>query len=310
MSESHCTVRNYSPADFDSYVQLHVEAERLDKAGHCTSPHVLREGLGRPNYSPENDLFVAEVEGVVKGCMNLTPELGIGRVVLNCLVHPEYRRKGLATRLYCEAVRRAASLEARVVQGCIPEDNVAARNLLSGLGFRLARHFLELGLKLSEVQLVDAEHIALDCRPLRRGEEDKLAEIQNRSFAGTWGYHPNTVEEIAYRVSLSDCCSEGIILVYEGDQPVGYCWATIDLEGATAAGTRKGRIHMLGVVPDYQSKGLGRRALLAGLSYLGSRGIEVAEVTVDSENKEACALYESVGFKIRSTTAWYEKALD
>ena len=252
MSESHCTVRNYSPDDFNSYVQLHVEAERLDKAGHCTSPRVLREGLGRPNYSPENDLFVAEVEGVVKGCMNLTPELGIGRVVLNCLVHPEYRRKGLATQLYYSALRRASSLGARVVQGCIPEDNVAARNLLSGLGFRLARHFLELGLKLSEVQLVDAEHIALDCRPLRRGEEDKLVEIQNRSFTGTWGYHPNTVEEIAYRVGLSDCCPEGIILVYEGGQPVGYCWATIDVEGNAAAGTRKGRIHMLGVVPDYR----------------------------------------------------------
>ena len=310
MSAPHYILRNYRPDDFNSYVQLHVEAERLDGAGYCTSPRVLREGLGRPNYSPESDLFVAEAGGKVIGYMNVTPELGIGRVVLNCLVHPEYRRKGLATRLYYDAERRASSLGARVVQGSIPGDNVAARNLLSGLGFRLARRFLELRLELSEVEMVDAKHIALDCRPLRRGEEDKLAEIQNRSFAGTWGYHPNTVEEIAYRVGLSDCCPEGIILVYEGGQPVGYCWATIDVEGNTAAGTRKGRIHMLGVVPDYRGKGLGRRALLAGLSYLGGRGIEVAEVTVDSENKEACALYESVGFKIWSTTAWYEKALD
>jgi len=303
-------LRNYRPDDFNSYVQLHVEAERLDGAGYCTSPRVLREGLGRPNYSPESDLFVAEARGKVIGYMNVTPELGIGRVVLNCLVHPEYRRKGLATRLYYDAERRASSLGARVVQGGIPGDNVAARNLLSRLGFRLARRFLELRLELSEVEMVDAKHIALDCRPLRRGEEDRLVEIQNRSFAGTWGYHPNTVEEIAYRVGLSDSCAEGIILVYEVGQPVGYCWATIGVEGNTAPGTRKGRIHMLGVVPEYRGKGLGRRALLAGLSYLGGRGIEVVEVTVDSENKKARALYESVGFKIWSTTTWYEKALD
>jgi mycothiol synthase len=310
MSVPHYILRNYRPGDFNSYVQLHVEAERLDRAGHCTSPRVLREALGRPNYSPENDLFVAEREGKVIGYVNVTPELGIGRVVLSCLVHPEHRRKGLATRLYYDAVRRASSLGARVVQGSIAEGNVAARNLLSRLGFRFARRFLELRLELSEVQGLDAGDIACACRPLRRGDEAKLTEIQNRSFAGTWGYHPNTVEEIAYRVSLSDCCPEGIILVYEGDQPVGYCWATIDAEGNTAAGTRKGRIHMLGVVPDYRGKGLGRHALLAGLSYLGGRGIEVAEVTVDSENKGACVLYVSVGFKIWSTTAWHEKAVD
>jgi len=303
-------IRNYRTGDFNSYVQLHVEAERLDGAGHCTSPRVLRERLGRPNHSPESDLFVAEAGGKVIGYMSVTPELGIGRVVLNSLVHPEYRRKGLATQLYCHAARRASSLGARVVQGSIAEDDVAARNLLSRLGFRFVRRFLELRLELSEAQLVDGEHFALGCRPLRRGEEDKLVEIQNRSFAGTWGYHPNTVEEIAYRVSLSDCCPEGIILIYEGDQPVGYCWATIDEEGNKAAGTRKGRIHMLGVVPDHRGKGFGRRALLAGLSYLAGGGIEVAEVTVDSENTEACALYESVGFKTWSTTAWYENELD
>lgn len=310
MSAPHYILRNYRPDDFNSYVQLHVEAERLDRAGHCTSPGVLREALGWPNYSPEDDLFVAEAEGKVIGYMNVTPELGIGRVVLSCLVHPEHRRQGLATGLYYEAVRRASSLGARVVQGSIAADNVAARNFLSRLGFRLARRFLELRLELSEVQGLDAGDIARACHPLRRGDEAKLAEIQNRSFAGTWGYHPNTVEEIAYHVGLSDCSPQGIILVYEGDQPVGYCWATIDVEGSAAAGTAKGRIHMLGVVPDYRGKGLGRRALLAGLSYLGGRGIEVAEVTVDSENKRACALYDSVGFKIWSTTAWYEKALD
>jgi mycothiol synthase len=66
---------------------------------------------------------------------------------------------------------------------------------------------------------------------------------------------------------------------------------------------------MLGVDPDYRGKGIGRDVLLAGLSYLKDRDLQVAELTVDSQNKAACALYRSVGFEVRASTVWYEKAI-
>jgi mycothiol synthase len=307
---SQYVIRNYRAGDFDSYVELHVDAERADKAGHRTSTRLLGEILGRPDYSPEDDIFVAEAGGEVIGCLNLTPELGIGRVVLECLVHPEHRRRSLATRLYSSAVSRASDLGARVVQAAVPEDNIAARSLASRLGFTFARRFLELTLKLPETQLPGVGQVAPGCRPLRRGEEGTLAEIQNRSFAGTWGYHSCTVEEVAYRAGMSDCYPGGIVLISEADQPAGYCWTTIDTAGNTGTQPSKGRIHMLGVLPEHRGKRLGKRVLLAGLSCLEARDIELAEITVDSENIEACALYESVGFKTHSTTEWYEKALD
>jgi len=48
---------------------------------------------------------------------------------------------------------------------------------------------------------------------------------------------------------------------------------------------------------------------LAGLSYLKSKGLRVAQLTVDSENKAANTLYRSVGFKTCDSSLWYEKAL-
>ncbi|MFC1994637.1 GNAT family N-acetyltransferase [Chloroflexota bacterium] len=302
-------IRDYRPGDFDGYVQLHVDAERLEPSGRCTSPQALAGSLARPNYSPKHDLFIAETGGKVVGGLNITPELGIGRVVLDCLIHPEHRRKGLATRLFHSAMRRASNLGASLAHVSIPQDNIAASSLLSGLGFGFVRRSLELTLGLAEVRLPDGEHIALSCRHLQRGEEDRLTEIQNRSFAGAWGYNPNTTEETIYRVNLSNCSHEHIVLVCEGHRPIGYCWTTISLEQNEAAGTSKGRIYMIGVGPAYQGRGAGKQALLAGLSQLKSRGIAVAELTVDSENKVARALYESVGFKIQSISAWYEKAL-
>ena len=230
--------------------------------------------------------------------------------MLDCLVHPEHRRKGVATELFHNAMHRASGLGARVAHVNIPEVNVAAKSLLSKLGFRFVRRFLELRLEPSHTNLLDVEHLAFLARCLRRGEEDKLTEIQNRSFAGTWGYNPNTIEEIVYRVNLSDCSPEDVILAYGGDKPIGYCWTTINLEENATLGRSKGRIYMLGVDPECQGKGIGKAMLSAGLSYLKGKGIEVAELTVDSDNRVACSLYESVGFKIWSTSVWYEKALD
>jgi mycothiol synthase len=309
MSSLPYVIRSFRPDDLDGYVQLNVEAEELAPTGRCTSPQALAQWLGRPNYLPERDLFIAEVAGKVVGYTDVRSELGIGRAVLDCLVHPQHRRKGLATELFHRASRRARESGARVAHVGVAEDNAGAKALLSKLGFRVVRRFLDLRLGLSEAHLPDAEQGDLVSRHLQRGEEDKLTQIQNRSFAGTWAYNPNSVEEIAYRLGLIGCSPEDVILILQGDKPVGYCWTAINL-GEGAAGTKRGRILMLGVDPDYRGKGIGKRALLAGLAYLKGNGIEVAELTVDSENAAACALYESVGFRISSTSACYEKTLD
>jgi mycothiol synthase len=67
---------------------------------------------------------------------------------------------------------------------------------------------------------------------------------------------------------------------------------------------------MMGVDPDYRGRGLGRQLLLVGLSHLKSKDLRRVELTVDSENKIACALYKSIGFELWTSTLWYEKRLD
>ncbi len=305
MSNSLYIVRNYRPSDFEDYVKLNIEAENLDPSGLHRSPEAVSENLGRPNYSPEQDLFVAEIDGKAVGFINLSPELKTERVILDCLVHPEHRRKGLATKLLGYAARRAKELEAKVTRVNIRQDNIVAKLVLPKLGFRFVRQFSELSLSLSD--LPDAAPNIYSYRHLQPGEEDRLTQIQNRCFTGTWGYNPNTIEDIIYYINLSYHSLEDIISIYEGDKPVGYCWTEINREAAKGEG--KGYIYMLGVDPDYRGRGIGKIALLAGLSYLKSKGVRVAEITVDSKNEVACALYRSVGFKLRTNSLWYEKAI-
>lgn len=295
-------IRNYQPADFNNYVLLCQEAEKLEPVGRPISPQAISERLARPHYSPEQDLFVVEVAGSLIGYMDMLPELGIGRVILDCWLWPEYRRKGLATELLGYARHHARELGARVIHVNIMEDNTVAKMVLSRLDFKCVRRFLEFRLDMVKLRWQEANQAAQECCHLKRGEEEKLTQIQNRAFVGTWGYNPNTVETITYRTHLSKFSPEDVVLTCEGDKVIGYCWTEKTGEG-------EGRIYMLGTDPDYRGRGMGRRLLLAGLSHLRSKGVRVAVLTVDSKNKAACALYRSAGFELWKRSLWYEKAV-
>lgn len=310
MSSFSYIIRNYRPDDLDNYIRLHSKSIKLCPTGWHASPLALREKLRRPNYSPEQDLFVAEIAGEIIGSINVIPELGIRRVILECLVYPEYYGRGLVEKLFSYAMRRARELEVQVAHVCISQDNMAAKSLLSKLGFRLVRHFLELRLEISGIHLPNINDPAISFPHLQPGEEGKLAQLQNRCFEGGWGYNPNTPEEIIYHINAANGSLEDIILAAKGEKYIGYCWTRLNLEQDMATGGSKGCIYMIGVDPNYRGEGIGRKLLLAGLSRLKNKGINVVELTVDSENKTACNLYRSIGFTTWTTSLWYEESLD
>ena len=308
MDNSTYIIRNYRPADFNDYVKLYIAAAKPVPGGHDCSPQAISESLNRPRYSPEKDLFVAEIAGRVAGFMNIIPELATRRVILDCLVHPDHRRKHLATELLGQAISRARELKAKVARVNVSQDNTVATKVLPRLGFRIARRFLELRLLLTEAPLPETSHHTHTLRHLQAGEEEQLTQLQNRCFGSAWEYNPNTTEDMVYQLNFSYHSPEDVILTCEKDRPIGYCWTEIDPEATETE--KKGRIYMFGVDPDYRSRGIGKKALLAGLSYLKSKGMRIVELNVDSENEVARNLYRSVGFKPWTTSLWYEKTID
>jgi mycothiol synthase len=309
MSDPAYMIRNYRSEDFDRLVQLAAQVGKIEQPCCGTSLQDLLESLGRPHHFPEDNLFVAEMAGDMVGYLDVMPELNIGRAIFSCLVHPEHRRRGFAKRLVERALHRAGELRVRIAHVNIPQDKAMAKRLFFEMGFRFVRRFLELRLDFSKACLPKMNQIPSLCRHLRAGEEDKLMAIQNRSFANTWGYSPNTIEDIIYLTSLPNRSLEDIVLAWDADRPIGYCWTKIDHGEDKAVGGGKGRIYMLGVDPDYRGKEEGKQVLLAGLSHLKSKGIRIVELTVDSENKVACALYRSAGFEVWTSSLWYEKVL-
>jgi mycothiol synthase len=309
MCQNAFIIRNYHPNDFDDFVQLHMETESHDRSGRYSSKQRLAEDLGHPRFRPENNLWVAERDGNLIGCIGVFLEPEIGRALLDGLVHPLHRKKGIATDLFTHASEHARQAGLKVAQICIPQKNQAAKNLMKRLGLRFIRRFIgmELDLTTSPLPVITPATYTID--HLQPGEEQLLTHIQNRSFADAWGFNPNTTEEITYRVNLGSCAPEDILMACRGERPIGYCWTRRFVERNAVSESVKGEIHMLGVDPDFRKQGVGRNVLLAGLSHLKYKGITIVELTTDGEDPVAYRLYESIGFKKSMILEWYERRL-
>jgi mycothiol synthase len=304
-----CYIRNYLPDDFESYVRFHDEARKLDSVPSRTLALTIAMQLHRPHYDPTQDLFLAIADGKVIAYLDVSRETEIGRVILDCMVCPDERRKGIATALFDHATHYAAETGIQIVHINIARDNIAAKGLLQGLGFTFVRHFIEFGLNFADTPLPHIPETEFSCRHLQHGEEQVLAELQNRVFINTWGFNPNTVEDIVYSLKLQAGNPSNIIVAVKENQIIGYCWTVLQGEKGIPSIGQSSLIHMLGVDPEYRWQGTGKMLLSTGLRYLKEKGTGSVTLTADSENTDACNLYRSLGFRIISTLLWYERRL-
>ena len=309
MSGGSLIIHNYSDHDFDRYVAFHVESEQLDPRGRYVSAQTLQDDLQHPRFKPQTDLWLAVLNGKLVGSLTAIREPEIGRVLLDGCIHPQYRRRGIASKLLKAALNQIRASGIKSAQVSVLETNTGARKLLKNSGFAFIRHFVEMQLRLDDQKLqtsIIAEE-DISNRRLKPHETRLLTAVQNRCFAGSWGFSPHSEEEIAYRLNMKSRSPQDVTLTFMRDRPIGYCWAVINAEENESRREKKGMIHMLGVDPDYRRKDIGKIILQNGLEDLKARGVDVVQLTVDRENPAACSLYESVGFAVYAKTEWYEK---
>lgn len=135
-------------------------------------------------------------------------------------------------------------------------------------------------------------------RAFRAGtDEEEWLALNARAFVS----HPEQGQ--VSRADLEELMAErwfsadDFLLLHEGGKLVGYCWLKID--GV------EGEIYVLGVDPERQGEGFGRRLTLAGLDRLRQRGIRSVQLYVEGGNAAAVSLYRSLGFVDRSVDIQY-----
>jgi mycothiol synthase len=129
-------------------------------------------------------------------------------------------------------------------------------------------------------------------RSFRPGiDEGAWLAVNNAAFAG----HPEnggwTRSDIEARTSRPWFDPDGFRLAWMGEQLAGFCW-TKRHPGDV------GEIHVIGVDPAYQRRGIGRAIVVEGLWYLAGVGCTSGMLYVDTKNRSALDLYQSLGFGV------------
>ena len=302
------TIRNYRPEDHERLRKLKIDLEQGGQSLDPWSWQDLEECLAFPNRLRKSNAFVAETEQKLIAFLKVKTEPDLGRIVLSLVTHPRDGKKNLLRRLLQEAIFSVQASKAERVHINLPRGWPELKSVLLKMGFRPVRRYVELRLDLLEIPIPRTSLKVAHIHPFQRGEESRLAWIQNRAFSGTWGYSSNTPRDIVDRTLLPGFSPEDVLLAFVDLRLVGFCW-TMVTSRATSSRRRSGRVFMVGVAPGYRGRGVGKQLLLAGLSRLKRRRIQRVDLTMDSENDVARSLYRSLGFRQRTSTVGYEKSL-
>jgi mycothiol synthase len=211
---------------------------------------------------------------------------GRGHWALEVAIHPDFRTNQVVAQLI-EALRLESGDGAVTMWARSAYVAAAARSV----GWYRDRELLEMRRPLP-IECLDASFEGFAVTTFRIGvDEGAWLEANNAAFAG----HPEngsmTRRDLEHRIARPWFDSNGFFLAWDGDDLAGSCWTKIHEDGV-------GEIYIVGIVPGWESRGLGRSLICHGLDYLGTaRHVAKAKLFVEAENERAVALYTTLGFE-------------
>jgi mycothiol synthase len=218
--------------------------------------------------------------------------IGTGEAEL--LVDPDARGRGRGTALL-EAVLADTTGDIRIWSH---GDHPAARALAASHGFAAVRTLLQLENVVPSVEPVEPAE-ALGVFVVGR-DEDEWVALNARTFAFHAEQGSVTRSDLEELEGEDWFRADDFIVARQDGRMVGYNWLKIEPDQ-----TAEGEIYVIGVDPDIQHSGLGRRLMTAGYARLDARGIRTVHLYVEGDNAPAVALYRSLGFTDRAVDIQY-----
>lgn len=220
---------------------------------------------------------------------------GTSQKEVTVMVHPEYRRRGIATHLLNAAIDECRLQQTRKLILICEDGSQSGRAFLATT--RASHDFSEYKMKLDEFHESYSFDDRLAVQEADMSDLDALVTI----VAEGWQRHPDEVREsVAFNLREPTCrvyiarfggnelsCGEpvGALRVYEFPREMG--------------------IYGFIVRPDYRGRGYGRQILEETIRFTRERSPKPIILEVDTENTTAINLYRSCGFETVRTYGYY-----
>lgn len=205
------------------------------------------------------------------------------------MVHPEYRRRGIFSKLLEEALEEAKKREARTILLNAPSESQSAKEFLKNIPCTLS--MAEYQMKWEKVsELSDDPTVTV--RPSISGD-DSEAEIQ----LDVQCFGLNEKEARQYRLETKELDTD-VRLIIEVDGKIAGKMRLSEMNG-------EAWIFGFAVFPELQGRGIGRKALSKVVKMEDEKGFSIF-LEVEAKNAHALRLYESCGFKSYHSQDYYE----
>ena len=297
--------RKYAP---DLLEILRIAGPHGHREWPTSDAAALLATLDNPRLDPDLGRWsMAFQDGNAVGYSLVEPELNIGRILVGLAGvddGPDALKGLLADGI--ERATNLADLDRFEIHVAVRDSEPAIiSDILNSADFEVVRIVLKMR--------VDAGMLALRRSTVPRGstlreadmlndaEAKAVTDLHNACFVDSWGFSPNTVDEIVGRAAIdSDRNGFAPILILESEETDGleaYIWVTLNDDD--------GRVEMVGVAPDLRGAGLGWTIFNAGVERLMANGATKLVLDVDSENPPARRIYESVGYRTYAQVRYF-----
>ncbi|WP_257348607.1 GNAT family N-acetyltransferase [Pseudalkalibacillus decolorationis] len=259
------------------------ELQRVCEAEDQIQLKLNWEMLRSRDENEKNDFLYYE-NGMLVAFVGL---YGFGNKVELCgMVRPDFRRRGIFTNLFNEALQGIRQQNYKEILLNAPSNSKSAKEFLKRISCEYS--ISEYQMKWSEMDLVVEESVTI--RPTL--PEDLEAEIQ--LDVRCFGFEEMSASEYNTRITR-DRTQKRYMIETEGNTVGKIRVSHMDEEAW---------IYGFAIFPECQGKGIGRKALMKIIMKEHQVGYPIF-LEVEAKNAHALGLYESCGFKSFHTQDYY-----
>lgn len=282
-----CLKNKIEDADYQEIKALEnlcVESDKVDLKLELEYKLTIKKSNGSPAKAINEFLYYAD--GMLVGYLGVS-NFGGCEAEINGMVHPEWRRKGIFTRLCSLAKDECRRRKYEKILLLSDDKSDPGKGFIHTNGAKYA--FSEYKMKL-EGNFGSIEGMKSTIRKAKNSDAKEIGKM-NSVFFGDPDIHISDLEEeernnrITYLCELEENSIGKIVL--EISEDAAY-------------------IYGFGILPEYRGLGFGREALVAALDIINKMSIKNVYLDVAAKNSRALKLYKSCGFVEKSVMNYYE----